>query len=77
MFCFVLQSKPTEENNSGTEWPGILQLLPNALLKVEHDIYQALDNPKIEAVRVFTMDFAKAFDSIKHSLLSENLKRPL
>ena len=47
----------------------------NALLKIQHDIYQALDDPKIEAVRVFTMDFSKAFDSIKHSLLSEKLKK--
>ena len=29
----------------------------NALLKMQHLIYQALDNPKTKAVRVFTMDF--------------------
>ena len=28
MFCFVLQRTPTNENNSGTEWQGIQQLLP-------------------------------------------------
>ena len=33
-----------------------------------------IDDPKIEAVRVFTMDFSKAFHSIKHNLLSEKLK---
>ena len=33
----------------------------NALLKIQHDIYQALDDPKIEGVRVFTMDFSKVF----------------
>ena len=27
MFCFVLQRTPTNENNSGTEWQGIQQLL--------------------------------------------------
>jgi len=36
----------------------------------------ALDDPEREAVRVFTvtMNLSKAFDSIKHSLLSEMLK---
>ena len=34
-----------------------------------------LDDPKIEAVHVFTMDSSKAFDSIKQKLLSERLKR--
>ena len=27
VFCFVLQRTPTNENNSGTEWQGIQQLL--------------------------------------------------
>lgn len=35
----------------------------------------ALDDPEREAARVFTMNFSKAFDSIKRSLLSEMLKR--
>ena len=35
----------------------------------------ALYDPEREAVRVFTMNLSKAFDSIKHSLLSEMLKR--
>ena len=47
----------------------------NALLRIQHDIYQALDHPKIEAVCVFRLDFSKAFDSITHSLLSEKLKK--
>ena len=29
VFCFVLQRTPTNENNSGTEWQGIQQLLLN------------------------------------------------
>ena len=48
----------------------------NALLRIQHDIYQAsLDDPKIEAVRVFRLDFSKALDSITHSLLSEKAKK--
>ena len=35
----------------------------------------ALDDPEREAVRVFTMNLSKAFDSVKHGLLSEMLKR--
>ena len=35
----------------------------------------ALDDPEREAVRVFTMNLCKAFDSVKRSLLSEMLKR--
>ena len=31
----------------------------NALLKIQHDIYQALDDPKIEAVRVLRWIFLK------------------
>ena len=38
-------------------------------------MYQALDNPKTKAVRVFMMDFSKAFDGGEHSLLSEKLKK--
>ena len=33
-----------------------------------------LDNPDCEAVRVFAMDFSKAFDSVRHELLSNKLK---
>ena len=47
----------------------------SALLKIQHDIYQALDDPKIDAVHVFRLDFSKAFDSITHSSLSEKLKK--
>ena len=34
MFCFVLQRTPTNENNSGTEWQGIQQLLHGILYTV-------------------------------------------
>ena len=33
-------------------------------------MYQALDNPKTKAVRVFTMAFSKAFDSIKYYIIN-------
>ena len=34
-----------------------------------------LDNPDRKAVRLFTMDFSKAFDSVKHELLANKLKK--
>ena len=46
----------------------------NALIKFQHNILSALDNPDCKAVRVFSMDFSKAFDVVKHSKLSEKLK---
>ena len=47
----------------------------NALLKMQHIIYQALDSPETQAVRLFTMDFSKAFDRVKHNLLVEKVKQ--
>ena len=35
----------------------------------------AIDDPKMEAARAFTMDFSTAFYSIKHNILSERLKK--
>ena len=43
----------------------------NALLKMQREILQALDSNDNRAVRLFTMDFSKAFDSVKHNLLIE------
>ena len=43
----------------------------NALLKIQHEFLQALDSNDNRAVRLFTMDFSKAFDSVKHNLLIE------
>ncbi|XP_028414902.1 uncharacterized protein LOC114537989 [Dendronephthya gigantea] len=47
----------------------------DALVAVQHTVNQYLDNPECKAVRVFAMDFSKAFDSVKHSLLSEKFRR--
>ena len=47
----------------------------DALLIIQHHICKFLDDSNCEAVRLFTMDFNKAFDSVKHNLLSAKLKR--
>jgi len=47
----------------------------NALLKVQHNILSELERPCNKAVRLFTMDFSKAFDNVKHNLLAEKLKK--
>ena len=47
----------------------------DALLTIEHHICKFLDGSNCEAVRLFTMDFSKAFDSVKHNLLSAKLKQ--
>ena len=44
----------------------------SAPLTIQHFINKHLDNPDCEAVRVFAMDFSKAFDSVRHELLSNN-----
>lgn len=46
----------------------------DALLAIQHTVYNYLDQPDGEAVCLFTMNFSKAFDSVKHSLLSGKLK---
>ena len=46
----------------------------NALLSIQYQVCKYLDNPNCKAVRLFTMDFSKAFDSVKQSLLSAKLK---
>ena len=46
----------------------------NALLSIQYQVCKYLDNTNCKAVRLFTMDFSKAFDSVKHSLLSAKLK---
>ena len=38
---------------------------------MQREILQALDSNDNRAVRLFTMDFSKAFDSVKHNLLIE------
>ena len=47
----------------------------NGLLSIQHHVYRQLDNDDCKAVRLFTMDFSKAFDSVNHSKLSAKLKQ--
>ena len=47
----------------------------DALLTMQHFILCALDDPNTTAVRLFSMDFSKAFDSVKHSILTQKLKK--
>ena len=47
----------------------------NALISIQHHVYRYLDNRDRNAVRLFTIDFSKAFDSVNHSKLSANLKQ--
>ena len=46
----------------------------DALLHIQNKICKFLDDPKCKAVRMFAMDFSKAFDSVSHKLLAEKLK---
>ena len=46
----------------------------SAPLTIQHFINKHSDNPDCEAVRVFAMDFSKAFDPVRHELLSNKLK---
>ena len=47
----------------------------NALISIQHHVYKYLDNSDSKAVRLFTMDFSKAFDSVHHNMLSVKLKQ--
>ena len=47
----------------------------NALSSIQHHVYRHLDNSDCKALRLFTMDFSKAFDSVNHSKLSAKLKQ--
>ena len=38
----------------------------DALIAIQHAVNQYLDDPQCTAVRLYTMDFSKAFDSVKH-----------
>ena len=42
----------------------------------KYNIYtlKALDNNLNKTVRLFAMDFSKAFDSVRHNILGEKLK---
>ena len=41
---------------------------------MQHNILKALGNSRTKAVRLFSMDFSRAFDNVKRSLLVEKLK---
>lgn len=40
----------------------------DALLTLQHSFLQALDNKDCINVRIFAMDFSKAFDNVNHAL---------
>ena len=47
----------------------------DALIAIQHAVNQYLDDPQCTAVRLYAMDFSKAFDSVKYDLLSVKLKQ--
>ena len=47
----------------------------NALSSIQHHVYRHLDNSDCKALRLFTMDLSKAFDSVNHSKFSAKLKQ--
>ena len=46
----------------------------NALLSIQNEVYKHLDNTRCKAVRMFALDFSKAFDSENHDRLARKLR---
>ena len=47
----------------------------DALIAIQHAVNQYLDDPQCTAVRLYAMDFSKAFDSVKGDFLFAKLKQ--
>ena len=47
----------------------------DAMLTMQHFILCVLEDPNTRAVEIFRINFFKAFDSLKHSILTEKLKK--
>ena len=47
----------------------------NALHAIQHQTYKYLDSSDCSAVRIFTMDFSKAFDFVNHVILPARLNQ--
>ena len=45
----------------------------DALLKLQYNCLKALDYTETDHVRLYAMDFSKAFDNVRHFLLSQKL----
>ena len=46
----------------------------DALINLQYNWLKALDDRECRYVRLFAIDFAKAFDNVRHSILSEKLR---
>ncbi|CAB3989789.1 Hypothetical predicted protein, partial [Paramuricea clavata] len=54
--------------------PVIARTFEKLVYNSQNKVLSFLDRADYKAVRLFSMDYSKAFDSVKHSLLSEKLK---